>query len=117
MKFADTSVQVLICPDGTFVFDDRAIEAFQLRSAHSVAVCYSSADGRFALHPIRTNGSDVGVLLEKRGSRMVAHSAADFLQGAGVLPARPKRYGATYYAYLNTIVVRDIVIRNRRKTR
>lgn len=116
MPDANSSAQVLICPDGTFVFDRTAVEAFQLRSAHSVAVCYSSADGRFALQPIRANGSHVGVSLDKRGTRMIAYCAADFLQGAGVLPGRPKRYNATYYAYLNTIVIRDVVIRNRRKT-
>lgn len=110
------SAQILICPDGTFVFDQRAVKALELENVHSISVCYSSAYEAFALRPIKRNGADAGIALEKRGDRLVAHSAADFLEGAGVLPVRAKRYDTTYYADINTIVVRNVVIRNRRKT-
>ena len=113
---ANGTPQVLICPDGTFVFDRRAIEALRLRNAHSISVCYSSASARFALQPIKANGSDRGVTLEKKGNRMIAYFAADFLEGAGVLPRKPTKYPAQFYADLNMIVVRNVVLKNRRKT-
>jgi hypothetical protein len=116
LQTKSSTAQVVICPDGTFVFDQRAVKALQLENVHSISVCYSSAYEAFALRPIKGNGADTGITMEKRGDRLVAHSAADFLRGAGVLPVRARRYDATYHADLNTIVVRNVVVRNRRKT-
>jgi hypothetical protein len=110
------SAQVLICPDGTFVFDRKAVTALRLNDAHSISVCYSSASERFALQAIKANGCDRGVSLERKGDRLIAYCAADFLLGAGVLPGRPTNYDAQYYADLHTIVVRNIAITKKRRT-
>jgi|SRR5579872_2783724 len=111
---ANGGAQVLICPDGTLAFDRRAVEAFRLRDAHSISVYYSSASGQFALQPIKANGSDRGVSLDKKGNWLIAYCAADFLDGAGVLPRKPTKYDAQYYADLNTIVVRNVVVKKGR---
>ena len=113
MVFADGSAQVLIRPDGTFVFDRKAVSALGLKHANYISVFYSRSDSRFALQPLKGGN---GVALEKlQAGRMVAHGAADFLDGVGVLPAKPTKYPAQFYADLNTIVIRNVTVRNRRK--
>ena len=117
MFATDGSAQVLICPDGTFVFDQKAVAALRLHDAHSISVCYSTASEQLALQAVKANGCDrAGVPLERRGDRMVAFCAADFLQGAGVLPSKPTKYDAEYYAHLHTIVIKNVAITKRRKT-
>lgn len=109
------SAQVLICPDGTFVFDKKAVAALRLNDAHSISVCYSSASEGFFLRPLKANGCDRGVPLETNGNRTMAFGAADFLQGAGVLPIRATKYEAHYYADLHTIVVTNVAVTKRRR--
>jgi len=108
--------QVFICPDGTFVFDRKAVAALRLHDAHSISVCYSSASDGFFLRPLKANGCDRGVPLEKRGNRIIAHGAADFLEGHRVLPNRPTKYEAEYHADLHTIVIRNVPATKARRT-
>ena len=115
IRMAFEDAQVLICPDGTFVFNARAVKALRLHHAHAISVCYSSAYEGFALQSIKANGGQPGMPLEKKGSLMICLGAADFLVGEGILPAKPTRYDAQYYADLNTIVVRNVAVKNRRK--
>lgn len=113
MVFADGSARVLIRPDGTFVFDRKAVAALGLKRANCISVFYSRPDERFALRPLK---GGIGVALEKsQAGRMVAYRAADFLDGVGVLPAKATEYPAQFYADLNMIVVRDVTVRKRRK--
>lgn len=65
------SAKVWVCPDGTFVFDRKAVAALRLHDAHSISVCYSSASKGFALQALRANGCDRGVPLERKDTSLV----------------------------------------------
>jgi len=108
--------QIFICPDGTFVFDRKAIAALRLHDAHSISVCYSSASGGFFVRPLKANGCDRGVPLERKGNRIIAHGAADFLEGHRVLPDRATKYEAECCADLHTIVIRNVAVTKARRT-
>jgi hypothetical protein len=109
MAFGDESAKVLIRPDGTFEFDRKAAKAFHLNDAHSLSVFYSGPSSRFVLEPLSKAQS--GVTLEKtQEGGVVAYRAADFLDGAGVLPVTHKKYDARYYADLHVIVVHNVAV-------
>ena len=110
------AAKILICPDGTLVFDRKAMVALQLEGAHSIAISYSSYYEQFALRPIKANGSDLGVALDQAGGRIFAYCAADFLQGAGILPGKPTKYEAQYNEEIHAILVKNVAIKKRRKT-
>lgn len=113
MVFADGSARVMIRPDGTFVFDRKAVAALGLKRANCISVFYSRPDERFALQPLKGGN---GVPLDRlRTGGMVAHRAADFLDDVGVLPATATKYPAQFYADVNMIVIRNVAVRKRRK--
>lgn len=113
MVFADGSAQVLIHPDGTFVFDRKAVSALGLKRANCISVSYSRPSERFALQPMKSGS---GVPLQKlHTGGMAAHRAADFLDDVGVLPTKATKYPAQFYADLNTIVIRNVTVTKRRK--